>query len=165
MSGIRSIEDIRVRCEVNELTDCWRLRGNHRSTPVVWFPPLDKTTSIGVVVAFLKTGKAPGAGEVWHSSCGNSACANPDHRVKGNRSSQMLAAKIKRPPSVRARMSQAKLRISDEDIKNIRECGLTLEQICERWPISIGYASAVRAGRYRMSKNAPNASVFDWRPA
>ena len=172
LGGIRSIEDIRLRCHIDDITDCWVWRGarNGQKTPSMHLPGPDRVTSMGVAICFLTTGRVPDRGEVWHCVCETKNCANPKHRAKGNRSSQMRAARIERGPEVRARIIEGRRRkgankLTDADVHEIRTAGLTLKQIMAKFGISRSWAHEVRSGKHRVTSRAPGASVFDWRPS
>jgi hypothetical protein len=168
--GVQTLEDIRERCYVDPDTNCWQWRGalTNNRYPSLWMPTLRKSVTIGQAIGYLSTGKVPGPGASWHSTCKNAMCANPAHRRKGTRATQMKAYGIERNPLTRARIAAAKAgqgKLTDEDAKEIRDGDLTLKQIAARWGICISYASEVRAGKRRGEKPAAQgASVFGWRP-
>lgn len=85
--GIRTPEDLRQRCHVREDDDCWAWCGavDKRGTPKVWFPPFGITSTIGPVIAFMRTGIRPKRA-VWLRTCSSSDCVNPEHWGKANHS-------------------------------------------------------------------------------
>lgn len=149
--GIRTIEDIRLRCKIDEDIGCWIWAGaNSNGLPCTWFPPLRKTTSLGVAICYIRTGKPPPRGTCWHSVCGNKACVNPKHRKAGNRSSQMLAAGLKRCALVRAKISRGKRVLTDQQISEIRAShGQPLKELAVRFGITPNYVSEIRSGYAR----------------
>lgn len=102
--GVRTLDDIRGRCWVNDLTGCWEWRGalsrsNTRSvspTTRVWLPDAEQVGSGRIVTAsraaWLLAGHSlPDDHVVWRSVCGSSQCVNPAHCSAGTRQ-QMHAA-------------------------------------------------------------------------
>lgn len=168
MTGIRTIEDLRQRCWVDDITGCWHWKGavTQDGHPVMWMPQLDKTTTAGVAICVLKTGSTPKKGVFWRCICDTRGCANPDHRRPGSRSAQMLAAKITRSPLTRARMSIGKCgrrpRLTDEQQAEIRDSSDSLRVLAERYGISQSTASRIRQGIRRQLLAAPGSSVFNF---
>lgn len=163
--GIRYPYDLRQRCKVDRETGCWRWNGacDSNGRPSFWFAPLQQRVSIGIVACWWATGARPAKGQAWHVCCSTPNCANPKHRVAGDRSSQMLAAGIKRSSLTRARITVGRRRhckLSEADVHEIRTGGMTLDQIVDRFGISMGYASEVRAGKRRKKPVVLGSSVF-----
>lgn len=170
MGGVRTIAGLKDRCVVDEITGCWlwRFARNSKGAPSLQYPPLGRVVSLGVAIGHLRTGKPPKPGVVWHCTCETRQCANPDHRRAGTRSSQMLAAGIKRSPQTRAKIIAGKRRtskVSDADVSEIRASTMTLAEISQRYNITEGYACEIRSGKRRSPLAAPGSSVFFWRPA
>ena len=165
--GVRSIDDLRDRCHIDDITGCWvwRYGFDGQGRPNVWMPALRKSTSMGVAICALLTGKPPKPGTVWHVTCRNKLCANPAHRQEGDRSTQMLAAKYRHTPVSRARISVGKRgqsRLSPEQIAEIEGSTLKLSEICARYGISQTHASNLRAGHRNRPTAAPGSSVFSF---
>lgn len=163
--GVRNIDDIKDRCRIDDITGCWNWAlgcdGNGR--PSVWLPALQTRTSMGVAICVLTTGERPPPGVVWHVTCRNMLCANPAHRKVGNRSTQMLAAKIKRTPVQRARMSASRRggsKLTPEQHQEIAYSTMKLSEITERYGISRTYACVLRAGYIHRPPVTPGSSVF-----
>lgn len=168
--GVRTIGDMMDRCYVDDITGCWiwGLVNNSNQAPTLFYPPLDRVVSLGVAIGHLLTGKAAAPGVVWHCICETRQCANPDHRKAGTRSTQMLAAGLKRSPQTKARITAAKRlssKLTDADVSEIRGSEMKLTEIMERYGISQGYACDVRSGKRRVPLAAPGSSVFAWRPS
>lgn len=165
--GVRTIEDLKDRCTVDELTDCWvwRFGCSMDGIPSIWSPLRKTRTSVGGIFSDLLGD--PGKGKVWYASCGNKMCCNPSHRKRGTRSTQMKAHGIKRSPLVKAKITATKRaqgKLSDEDVRDIVNGGMTLKQISEKYGICVSYACSVRSGQVRAPLSAPSSSVFSWRP-
>lgn len=170
MGGVRTFDDLKDRCVVDDITGCWRWGSARDSNgiPTLQLPGLGRVVSLGVAICYLSTGKAPGPGVVWHCVCETKQCANPEHRRAGTRSTQMLAAKLKRSPQTKARITAGKRRdakISDADADEIRGSDMKLTEIMERYSITKGYACEIRSGKRRAPLAAPGSSAFSWRPA
>ena len=166
MSGISSIEDIRGRCFVDDITGCWLWRGamSGGKHPSLWLAPLARHTTMGQAIAFFKTGELPEKGVIWYCQCATKGCANPDHRRAGGRSHQMRNADLVRSPMTRARMALGKRagsRLTDEAAAEIRLSVEPLRVLAERFAISISHASQIRRGEQRRAIAARGASIFN----
>lgn len=166
MPGIRSIADIKARCWVDDITGCWhwRMATDANGSPSLWLPALNTSTSMGVAIGFLLTGKRPGKGTAWHCTCETPNCANPAHRKEGTRSTQMLAAALTREPAMRARVALSKRRtsrLSDDDCMAIRRSEEPLRVLAERYGISFSHASLIRRGEVRRELGVRGSSVFN----
>lgn len=165
LTGIQSVEDIKDRCVIDDITGCWNwgmgLDGGLR--PSLWLPQLRRRTTVGVALCLFETGAPPAPGVVWHLTCCNRLCANPAHRKVGTRTTQMRAAKIKRTPLTRALMSKNRRggsRLQPQQFEDIRSGGKLLREICAEHGISMTYASVIRSGKHRSPVAAPGSSVF-----
>jgi hypothetical protein len=161
--GIRTLDDVRDRCIVDEESGCWIWRGARSKGryPQAWFPLLGRATTIGRILLHLIENRAPKPREVWHSKCGHPDCCAPAHRRSGNRRSQMRAAKIERNAITRARIAasrRARSKLSDEQAQIIRESPDTLRELAARYGISKSWASCIKRGQGRSV--IPRASVF-----
>lgn len=169
--GIRTITDLMGRCVVDELTDCWIWRAgrNAEGRPNLWFPALGRPVSLGVAIGTLRTGQAPAKGVIWHCTCETPNCANPWHRVEGNRQSQMLSLGLTRTPLQRMRQAigrRKNSKISDADVAEIRHSPDVLRVIAQKYGISMTHASRIKRGEIRQPLGAHGSSVFaTWRQA
>jgi hypothetical protein len=162
-TGIRTIEDLRGRCWVDDITGCWHYKGySEGGQPALWVPLLGKTTTMGVAISVLVTGAAPKKGVFWHCKCDTPGCANPDHRKPGSRSSQMKAAKITRSPLTVARMSRGKMKLTAEQIELIRTSPEPAGIVAEQLGISRSLASRYRRQGGCKGVAAPGSSVFNF---
>lgn len=166
IDGIRSIEDIRQRCVVDEVTGCWLWSGTRANggSPSMWYPVAGKSVAGGVVLFHLENGTFPPRGRVYHRTCESGECMNPEHRHLGTRSTQMKAAKVERPLTVRAAIARARRvgsRLSEEDIVAIRESTDSLAVIGERYGIHLSYAGRIRRGVRRVALTQ-GASIFNF---
>lgn len=166
--GIRTADDLRGRCWVDEETGCWHWRGavDANGRPSMWVPGLRRRGSLGMLACWLATGAGPRPGQAWHCTCTTSGCANPAHRTCGNRSSQMLALRMTRNPLQRARVSAGKIAkspLTSEQRQEIVGSTDILRVIAERYGISTSQAHKLRSTRQPL--HSAGSSVFTWRPA
>jgi hypothetical protein len=169
--GIRTIADLKARCSVCEDSGCWVPKVGGRRTrggaldPCVYLPAIGQTTTIGVAVAVLTTGKRPIKGRLNMVTCDTPHCANPEHRKMTLRGVQ---ARIERPMTAQRLMAITAARrkntaIPDETVEAIRQTPGLLREVAAQFGVSIAYVSRVRLGKVR-AQLAPAASVFGWRP-
>lgn len=169
--GIRTAEDLRERCWVDEDTGCWlwRLaRDSRNNQPILRIPAIGRCGSLGAFTSLLRTGKLPRPGRPWHPTCSTPHCANPDHRKEGTRKSQMLRVGHRHTAEARLKMSvkaRGYGRLTEEDRAEILGCALSLKEIADKYGISESYASELRSGRARRRCPLPASSVFSWVPA
>ena len=151
-NGVRTLEDLRQRCVIDDITqDCWNYGGGKTGDglPSIWFPPLGIRTTPGVILCYLKTGKRPAPGVVWHRTCDSLLCCNPGHRKAGTRRSQMANAAITRSPLERARISvskRAQSKLTEAAVDDIRSSEDTLAECAARHGISVSHVSRIRRG-------------------
>jgi hypothetical protein len=182
MTGIRTIEDIRDRCVLDEDTGCWMWAGamiNARmSTPSLrltrsaWADlGVGKTTKSGLRAAWLLAGKRLPDGHIVWRSCCNSKCINPAHLRAGDRDAfgrhvarNGIAAA---DPSRRARLMliSAPRTIPPEVIRAIEsdiQAGRSRNEIRDAHGVSLSMVSRVATGQHQHQRGrlVPGASVF-----
>lgn len=166
MTGIRTIEDVRDRCYVDE-SDCWHWRGaTTLGSPVMWVPAVGKVMTLGSTLTFFVTG-ARNAGIRWRAKCGNRLCCNPSHRTRMTHSALMASAGIKRTAAQAQRNRMIPRRYSDEMVAAIRAEIGTLAVVAEKFGVGKSYVSRLRRQELRPEQQrAVNGSnVFVWRAA
>lgn len=151
--GINTPGDLAARCTVHR-NGCWTWKGakDANGKPSFWFPPLQARVSLGMAACWWAVGRRPEKGEAWHIRCTTPDCANPEHRVCGNRSSQMLAARLERTLEQRLRQAAGRRKagkLTDADVAAIKASDEPLEVLSARHGISVGYACSVRSGKAR----------------
>lgn len=170
LGGIRTIDDIKQRCRIDEETGCWHYGKATRShhAPGVRLAALGhEMVSLGVAIGFLRTGARPAKGVHWHVTCSTKQCANPDHRKPGTKKSQMRHAAYKPDPLTLARIASAKRarsHLTEDDVASIRASSDTLMVLAARYGVSASHISRIRLGQSWRKTAAPAASVFSWRP-
>lgn len=156
--GVHTVEDLRQRCVIDDITGCWR----YAMHPRLWMPGIGRRVTLGVAICFLLTGKEPRKGVAWHCTCSTKDCANPRHRRAGNRSSQMKAANLHRDALTVARIARTKRAASDlteESCAEIRASHDSLAVLAKRYGVSPSHAGYIRAGK-RRAPIVSGCSVF-----
>lgn len=169
MSGIRTIADLKDRCLVDDITGCWvvgKSQTARRGLARVWLPALARSLTPGAAIAFLTTGSLPMRGVAWHRTCQTLGCANPAHRTKGTRKSQMDAAKVKRSPLQRARIAKAK-RAASKNVSEgiaalIRASTEPTAVLARRYDLSEGQVRRIR--RQEQWKPVGVSAFSSWSP-
>lgn len=154
MSGLRTIDDLRDRCRIDDITGCWHWAGARSGgAPSTRVPGLGRNTSLGKAIGYLLTGREPGRGVVWHATCETRGCCNPAHRRAGTRQTQMLAIGRTLTSLERARIARGCRRVlTAEAVGDIRDSSEPLRVLAERHGCAISTAARVRRGeRWRES--------------
>jgi hypothetical protein len=174
LGGVRTLQDIYIRCHVNDETGCWewRLSCNAGKYPkVTIYDPIKPFTTTGVRASLLLAGHKIGEGQTgYHYKCTNHKCVNPGHLKVGTHAEKWAHIKaqgwMKGDPLRKAINAQIKRNASfmTPHVKDIRAS----DESAEVWAARIGCCEAtirhIRA--YRTHKyEVPNASVFSCRPA
>lgn len=171
MGGIRSEDDIKQRCWVDEETDCWHWRAGRvgNGEPSLYFPAWGHNTTLGQALYFLRTGQRVPRGRIYHCTCTLAGCANPKHRKLGNRSTQMLVFARARSPMTRVRIAAAKRatsKLSEDDIAAIILSKDTLKALAARYRCCPDWIHQIKTGKARRPiALVPGASVFALGPS
>lgn len=164
--GIRSIEDLKNRCFVDDDEHwVWRGAADPDGRPRLWLTALGQTVSMSRAIGTLVEGQRPDKRTIWRATCGFAECGNPSHRKPGTRSARMKQAKFKQTPLAIAKISTARRAqsvVSDDELHAMRLSGATASEMSERSGLSRSYCSRILAGGARASVHAPGASVFSW---
>lgn len=178
---IQTIDDVLARCDVDEITGCWRWtmamsRGSH-GTPIpvaqVWVDDKRRMVTIMRLVKAFTSGDLgwvrPGRSgmRVWRT-CSNAVCVCPEHLTSGSRSAMYAWQRKHLYPKVdrlvyRLRNRQGSKRaLTEQQIDEIRTSHKTGGQLAEEMSVSRKVVSRVRCGAYLPT--VVGASVFTWRP-
>lgn len=170
MPAIRTIEDIKNRCVVDEITGCWNWRGGmsqggNGATPIpaARFHVYGRPCTVSVILHWLVKGKDMPAGMTFAPSCENPRCANPDHRKLRVRGSVSMPPDPLRIAKITL-TQRSKSRLSDADIDDIRYGGLSAKEAAEKHNVDTSFVYGVRRGIRRKPLVGTSASVFSWRP-
>lgn len=178
--GISSLHRLKLRCKIDELTDCWIWSMStyaKSGLPIVharypWEPDVKhKTTGRRAALQF-KIGKPLGRGWFVWSTCGNSACCNPDHAEFGDTEAFGEAARRygwhkNSPAHVAANRKNvtAQRRLTEQQANEIRLSSLSIAKLAAIYGVGKTTIADIKRGvRYRQNGVA-NSSVFAWRPA
>lgn len=172
--GIRDLDGIKSRCQVDEFTDCWNWK---LSCTAGKYPKMTlcidgkHITTTGVRGVMLATGVKFKPGQVaYHYKCTNHLCMNPAHIRVGTHQDKWAHVKesgwLQGDPKRKAMNTRIKRNASKlkEHVEEIRASNESATEIAARLGCC---ASAVRHIRsYRTHKpEVSGGSVFSWRPA
>ena len=174
--GIRSLDDLRERCVIDEITGCWHWRGafqEGRPRLRYWLGDVMRSCQYGRRGAIELRDGAPmqkGLVAFSKSTCNSIDCVNPDHartgtkkewgaalKKRGEFSSPHLAASAR----IRAR---ARRKLTPEQVTYIRTADKPGTQLALEVGVSHSVVYDIRNGK-RYRETLPAASVFSWRPA
>lgn len=163
--GVRTMSDLLARCVADEITGCMVVDAPKRKGSVVlWLPVLGRPVTLAKALAVL-LGKDLKPGQRWVPRCGETACANPEHRFIGTRSDLMRILRPTLDPLHRMRIAaghreRAECRYSPElraEILASEESGIA---IGKRIGLHDSVISRIRLGQ-AWRDAAPAASVFN----
>lgn len=179
--GVRTLEDIRARCVIDDETGCWLWRGafsikrGGHATPRVWLAK-DRRSEVAGRAAWLLSGRKlkPGA-VVWRSVCTDTRCINPEHAKAGTRT-QMHAAMVAdgrmRGNPRRAAINAQNFRVQLLPVEKVRQAeamfaaGAMQKTVRAELGICAGVAARIRKGLHpncaAAQRVVPAASVFVW---
>lgn len=165
--GIRTVDDLRRRCRVDE--DCWHWHGavDKKGTPKTWFPPFLITSTIGPVIAYLRTGIRPKKA-VWLRSCSSPDCVNPEHWSKASHSIATRRHPRRNPVlhTINVAMGRrASSKLSEADVAGIRDSTDLADDCAARHGISRSSVYRIRRGQSWKPLVMPTNSVFAWAQA
>lgn len=174
--GVRTIDDLKNRCVVNEDTGCWEFQGARSAgknggihvVPAVWLPEFGQVVT-GMKAAAILTGKvahdAPKTTLVWRS-CRCRTCLNPEHLKTGTRKqwgADMVARGAMSGPWRKAaniKGAKARRKLTDEEAREILHSTDTCEQAGAKYGVSKSTVSRIRRGERYTERLITGASVF-----
>ena len=172
LGGIRSIEDLRLRCRMDPDTGCWNWGlSTCEGHPRVWVVAADGTRwkSTGAAASFfLREGRKPVRGKIAYRSCCNNLCVNPEHVVEGTRADHgALCAsrgvwknKPNRIAANRRNIRGALAKLTIDQAREIRSSLCTDAALAKVYGIARSQINAIRRGK-AWREHAPNSSVFN----
>lgn len=152
LGGIRSIEDIRIRCEIEPYDDaCWIWKGAlEKGVAKAWYAPIRESVRMSVIMCLIQTGRRPGH-TAWYTTCDVRECANPAHWMPGS-----FKAALKRRPRRNialtgrklALIARAKSKLNEAKVEEIRQArGVkTRQQLSDEYGISTGQITRIWSG-------------------
>jgi hypothetical protein len=179
MSGIRTIEDVRDRCRVDDITGCWIWAGAYTrakasgktpmskgfALPVTWYPALQRNVGVWRVVLHLRGVELTPKIFGW-TTCRVVGCCAPDHVVHGTQAEMGAAIAgdgIRKGLAVYAVASRLprKTHTAPEVRAQVLESEESGRAVAQRLGISTSTVSRLR--RRQTYQPASPASVFGWR--
>jgi hypothetical protein len=182
-NGVRTLEDIRLRCRVDEITGCWlwSLCIGTGGTPKVGLPAgvmgeREQVMSTAKA-SWLLSGRKLQAGQVvWRAHCGDHRCVNPQHCVALSRADMRKACgesnrekgSLKRAASNRAVAAAQAVKpdVVAEVEKRLKQ-GKKQREIAAELTVSRDTVHRISSGKHVFSagRTAPllrASSVFTW---
>ena len=167
MSGIRTLDDLRNRCHVDDITGCWHWRG----APRVALPAWRIVTTLPRAARALLDGRLVPSRLYCIVGCSSPDCANPAHIIPcdADRRAQLrreLGRTVTSPRKVASsRRNGSRNRVlTDEQAAEIRVSHETGRALAARYGVSAQTVSKVRRGISSPLPLIPAASAFSWRP-
>lgn len=168
LSGIRTVEDLRIRCRIDDETGCWLWGGaSQDGAGMTWLPSLNTVRVISFAALYL-TDRTPKPGHVSYMKCRNKMCCNPEHATSGTRKEASMHLAVvghfkNNPKRMAALLAIAKKAraLTDEQAQEIRVSAELGYQIAQRMGVSKSVVSRIRRGEvYRERPMLQGASVF-----
>jgi len=165
LGGIRTLADLKARCHVDDVTGCWNFRGSCSKSgqPMIWFAPLEKRVTPGVILYWLKTGERCSNQHVYFRTCESATCCNPAHRKAGTRRDQMIHLGYVPTPETRAKIARAfraRSPLTDESAEAIFQSADSQRVLAERYGVSQALVSQIRRGKVRRPQ-VRGSSIFN----
>lgn len=174
LGGIRTLDDLRLRCRIDEDTRCWHYGGKElrRQTstvePRVWLA--DRRSAVTVPkAAWLLAGKPLKDGHSVWTRCRTYCCGNPAHLMAGSKAQwgkwvsaqgHMRGRPERAAINRRIKLETGQCALTMELAGWIRESSQTGREIAQVLGVSEYVVSKVRRGRTYTA--ATVASVFGW---
>lgn len=174
--GVRTLDDIRARCDVDDETGCWKWKLACSSSaragsrlPVAWSAEQGRIVSV-LRLAYELGGKTlHPKWTVWRT-CECDLCVNPDHLMGGTkRMWGSWKVRTSRPESLNqvalrivSRRARSDKKLTEKDAAYIRASDKTGKELAEQFGVSSTSISRVRMMRTWVPQ-VPGSSVFNWR--
>lgn len=178
--SLRTLEDMRQRCVIDDITGCWVWRGTFRGDlPTARLSLHVDHREAGRNMSAMRAARilfgketAPGQ-NVYHAYCSNKSCINPEHTAAGSARKRNLAAAARGSHSDVARLAtlakfRAQTMLPFDLVRSVSEAihaeGLTCKQAAEKFGIRHEMAKIIRRGQHAHQR-APvlrGASVFSF---
>ena len=154
LNGIRSLEDIRLRCFVDPQTGCWRwrLHFSRGRSCCVWF--IDGVSHKGTAAraAWMLSGRRVEPGWVvsrYRSLCESEDCCNPEHHRAGPKSKVLPKLTAEQRVAHRVgvtRESRRRSKLSMEAALQIRQSDASVTDEAAKWGVAASTISQIRRG-------------------
>lgn len=176
--GVNSLDRLKLRCYINDLTECWHWRlskyANGRACVAMSNPGGASIRMTGRRAAvLLSTGKQLPSGWFAWGTCNSLDCVNPAHTDHGDAKAYGAAmarlGKHKDKPKKVALLRQNAKRkrlLTDEQVAEIRASSLPYVVLGQQYGVAPQTIGGVkRMESYKPAQPMAIASVFSWRPA
>ena len=175
--GMRSLERIRGRCRVDDITGCWNWSGATASrakgaakVPVTWSAAHGAVvTVLRLAYGFEHPGVTLGARIVWRT-CGSELCVNPAHlragtrkqwgewsKASGTRKQGQQSTAARRAVRIAAGATKLTMELA-QWVRESTQTGVDVAHAIGCKPTQISRARMLRT----WAPTAPAASVFAW---
>lgn len=160
LRGIKTLDDLRARCVVDEDTSCWHWKGafshgkGQTKVPATYLPVIGKTTTGMRAAVLLSRGldSLPPGRKVW-ARCMRRDCCNPAHMMTGTQAElgefiakhDLWKGNAKRVAGITKRMREQS-RFSMEEIAAMRASGMNGKQLAEAHGICKAHACRILRG-------------------
>jgi len=173
LGGIRSVEDLRLRCRIDSDTGCWHWSLSiTQGSPKVHFV-LDgmRMAARGRRAAVLLSGRPIPKDHIAFAAkhCKSDDCVNPEHAVCSNVANHRTRLKIlglcKSPAKTAAALRTARTKLSKlslEKAREIRASDETYVALGKRYGVAPSCIGSVKRGE-AWKETMSAASVFTWR--
>lgn len=175
--GIKTLEDLRERCVVDDFTGCWTFQVQHRPARRgdwgcnVWLSDQQRSETLQRA-GWLLAGRPMGKGRGWvvWRTCTNLLCCNPAHLRAGPREQmgqwQEQKGTLRGDPkraaiNRRIKIESGQSKLTHELADWIRESAQTGLAIAHALDVSRTCVSRVRMGQTYV-RTMPASSVFSW---
>jgi hypothetical protein len=170
--GIRTLQELEDRCEIDDFTGCWHFldfRGKRFTGKKVHIWDAFNQTAVSVVSyawRLANPGKEIPSGMVAYRTCSCFDCANPEHIRIGNKAENGAAIRangsgrtiVKINTAIKNGRKRSKLSQADRDA--ICTNGKSNKENAKKYGISLSYACAIRASV--ATKSSPFAQLFNF---
>lgn len=173
LGGIRTLDDLRKRCRIDEETGCWVWGlSSTQGSATVHFVVEGKTCKMRGprAAATIARGKLIAARYKCWSTCGCELCVNPAHVATGTRAAHgAYMVKSGRSRTLAKQLSarsaaKKRRKLTQEQANEILHSPEPIEAIAKRMNVSRYAVWCIRQGKSWRGDTAANASVFTWRP-
>ena len=168
LGGIRSIDDIKARSRIDDITSCWLWAGAMKnSAPRVWLPGFG-VVSMARALQIVQFGTTPTNSRMLIPTCNRVNCGNPAHRRWGTKAEMFSVLMGDMSPDHRARMTlgkRARSKVCTSEIAaGIRASNEPAQQIADRIGVHVTHVYRIKRG-HAWADGLQASSVFAWRPA
>ena len=175
LGGVRSVECLRQRSSIDEVTGCWHWRLSCcEGAARVWMRHPEtgepyRTTGPNAAV-LLERGRMLPKGKKGYRKCESLDCVNPEHvkvmtRAEHGAWVAALGLWKNKPNRILANRANKRkhAKLDVEKARAIRASAATQVELAKVYGVPQSTIGAVRAGKL-WKETMPTASVFGWRP-